>query len=53
MQTLKWWHGEGEQNIKVTGVKRKLGAPGGTELEEEEYGYFETMAKVAQNCTIM
>jgi hypothetical protein len=52
MQTLKWWHGEGEQNIKVTGVKRKLGTLGG-EVEEEEYGYFETMAKVAQNCSVM
>jgi len=52
MQTLKWWHGEGEQTIKVTGVRRKLGVAGG-EVEDEEYGYFETMAKVAQNCSIM
>ncbi|KPI44339.1 putative glycosyl hydrolase [Cyphellophora attinorum] len=27
MQMLKWWHGEGEQKIKVTGVRRKLGVP--------------------------
>lgn len=56
MQMLKWWHGADEQNIKVTGVRRKLGIPpvaDGQIVEEEEPGYFETMAKVAANCTVM
>ena len=56
MQVLKWWHGEGEQTIKATGVRRKLGIPpnaDGTVEEAEEPGYFETMSKVAANCSVM
>jgi hypothetical protein len=52
MQVLKWWHGEGDQRIKVVGVKRKLGVVG-VEGEEEEPGYFETISKVASNCNLM
>lgn len=30
VQVLKWWHGEGEQEVVVRGMKRRLGAPLGT-----------------------
>lgn len=51
MQVLKWWHGAGEQSMTVKGVKRKAGA-----LEEEvegEEGYFDTMTRTVQNCSVM
>lgn len=39
VQCLRWWHSEGEQDIKVEGVKRKLGELyNGT---AEDVGYIE------------
>lgn len=38
MQILRWWHGVGEQNITVKGVKRQKGMENGS---EEEVGYLE------------
>lgn len=39
VQRLRWWHSEGEQDIKVKGVKRKLGELyNGT---AEDVGYIE------------
>lgn len=38
LQRLKWWHMEGEQSIKVSGLVRKHNIPEGT---EEDAGYLE------------
>lgn len=51
MQWMRWWHAEGEQHMKVTGVVRKAGQS--TSVADEEYGYFEVMRKIGENCTIM
>lgn len=52
VQQLKWWHGTGEQNIKVVGVVRKVngdGAPGG-----EEAGYYDALSNwVGNGCVVM
>lgn len=51
MQVMKWWHGAGEQNMTVKGMKRKPGA-----LDEEadpDPGYLETLRTSVDNCTIM
>ncbi|PGH23823.1 hypothetical protein AJ80_02071 [Polytolypa hystricis UAMH7299] len=37
VQLLKWWHAEGDQNIKVNGVKRKPGALVPDTSEDEGY----------------
>ena len=37
LQVLKWWHAEGDQDIKVTGVKRKLQGAADATTEEEGY----------------
>ena len=52
MQVMKWYHHEGEQSMTIKGVKRKLGVPG-PNIEEEEVGYFETMRRLAVNCSVM
>lgn len=52
MQVMKWYHHAGEQNMTIKGVKRKLGVVGQT-LEEEDVGYFETMRRLATNCSVM
>jgi len=51
MQTMRWWHGEGEQTITIKGVKRKAGATSGD--ADEEAGYYETMRNFATNCRVM
>ena len=48
MQWLKWWHGQGEQNITIKGVNRKLGSA--NEDEEVDEGYWQTLT---QNCNVM
>lgn len=52
VQQLKWWHGTGEQNIKIGGVVRKMngdGAPGG-----EEPGYYDALSNwLGNGCTVM
>ncbi|KAK5958049.1 hypothetical protein OHC33_001239 [Knufia fluminis] len=54
MQWMRWWHGEGEQALKVTGVIRKSGSSGVEGAEEgEEYGYFEVLRRVGENCSVM
>lgn len=51
MQVMKWWHGAGEQSITVKGVVRKAGT---LQVDEDaEAGYFETMSKTVQNCSVM
>ncbi|KAI5466853.1 glycoside hydrolase superfamily [Mariannaea sp. PMI_226] len=54
LQKLKWWHFEGEQNIKITGVIRKHNALEGT---AEDAGYLEQCQQGYGfnfgNCTLM
>jgi len=49
VQRLRWWHEGGKQNIKIEGVKRKLGevsnAPG------DDISYLEQCQK--GGCTVM
>ncbi|KAI9758534.1 MAG: hypothetical protein M4579_003026 [Chaenotheca gracillima] len=47
IQKLKWWHGEGPQNMTVWGVKRRQGIALG---KEEEEGYLE---QCQSKCLIM
>lgn len=49
IQKIKWWHGEGEQWIKVGGVKSKLSEG----LEQEEGGYYEALGAYGFNCNVM
>lgn len=48
LQMLRWWHGEGAQDIIITGVRRKQGAP--VDSAEDE-GYLEQCRKT--DCTVM
>jgi hypothetical protein len=47
MQKLRWWHAEGEQDIKVTGMSGKAAAIGG----DEEEGYLDQCQQ--STCTLM
>ncbi|PTD04139.1 putative glycosyl hydrolase [Fusarium culmorum] len=38
LQMLRWWHGEGEQSLKISGLVRKHNVPVGS---EEDAGYLE------------
>lgn len=49
LQRLKWWHGDGEQTIRITGQVRKYNSKGG----DEGVGYYETLSKGAGNCVVM
>jgi Glycoside hydrolase family 5 C-terminal domain len=51
MQVMRWWHGEGEQNITVKGLKRKLGVI--SDESEDEVGYLESLWRLANNCIVM
>ncbi|KAJ9660936.1 hypothetical protein H2198_002281 [Neophaeococcomyces mojaviensis] len=53
MQWMQWWHAEGEQTIKVTGVVRKNNGTSTTSPADEEYGYFEVLRRVGENCLVM
>ena len=48
VQKLRWWHAEGEQTLKVQGVKRRQGARVG---REEEEGYLEQCQQT--RCSVM
>lgn len=48
IQRLRWWHGEGEQDIKIQGVKRKAGE---ALSNADEEGYLEQCQK--NTCTVM
>ena len=50
LQKLRWWHGEGEQSLKVVGVKRRQGMRMGS--EEEEAGYLE-QCNQSYKCAVM
>ncbi|KAK3941306.1 glycoside hydrolase [Diplogelasinospora grovesii] len=56
IQRLRWWHGEGEQTIKITGVVRKYNI--GANREEggpsEDVGYYEQCnAGAWSSCSVM
>ncbi|KAL2000924.1 hypothetical protein VTN02DRAFT_2461 [Thermoascus thermophilus] len=48
VQRLRWWHGEGEQEIKIQGVKRK---PGEILSTAEDEGYLEQCQR--NTCAVM
>ncbi|KAK2745220.1 hypothetical protein FQN55_006346 [Onygenales sp. PD_40] len=48
LQTLRWWHGEGEQNIKILGAKRKSTVVVDT---SEDEGYLEQCQR--NSCNVM
>jgi glycosyl hydrolase family 5 len=50
LQRLKWWHAEGEQSLKVTGLVRKHNFVEGV---TEEGGYYEQVNNWINNCTVM
>lgn len=52
VQRLRWWHGEGEQSIKVEGVKRRQGMFMENDTEYEDGGYLEQCRQMA-NCLVM
>lgn len=37
LQRLRWWHGEGEQNVKIEGAKRQAGEFANLSGEDESY----------------
>ena len=50
LQKLKWWHGEGEQTLKVTGLVRRHNYVEGV---SEEPGYYDQLGNAISNCSIM
>ncbi|KAI7976146.1 hypothetical protein EIK77_001999 [Talaromyces pinophilus] len=46
-QVLKWWHGEGDQDIKVQGIKRKAS---GLIVSPEDESYLD---QCQRNCSVM
>lgn len=50
-QTLKWWHGSGEQTLTAKGAKRRIGTSIGKEDEEE--GYLAQYIQMGKSCTVM
>jgi len=52
LQRLRWWHGEGEQTLIVTGVARKVNGDG--VVATEEAGYYEQCNQGGWgNCVLM
>ncbi|KAF4854239.1 putative glycosyl hydrolase [Colletotrichum siamense] len=50
VQKLKWWHGDGEQTLKVSGLVRQHNVAEGS---EEDMGYLEQCQKNYANCSVM
>lgn len=50
LQRLKWWHGDGEQTLKVNGVVRKHNIPQAT---DEEAGYLDQCRQQYGACNLM
>jgi hypothetical protein len=48
VQRLRWWHGEGEQRIRVTGLVRSYNSS----EDEEEGGYYEAIGR-GLSCSVM
>ena len=51
VQMLRWWHGAGQQQLTVRGVKRRLGVPLGT--PEVEEGYLKKCSQMIAQCQLM
>ncbi|KAH8903255.1 glycoside hydrolase [Coniochaeta sp. PMI_546] len=49
VQRLRWWHGDGEQRIRVTGLVRKYNSS----EDEEEGGYYEALGRGIGSCSVM
>ncbi|KAL9528160.1 Glucosylceramidase [Sphaerulina musiva] len=52
-QVFKWWHGEGEQKLKVTGVKRARGKIEGVTKDAPEDSYLQAYWEMGKNCSVM
>jgi len=50
LQKLRWWHTDGEQTLKVTGLARKHNFVEGV---TEDGGYYEQLSNWANNCSLM
>lgn len=50
LQKLRWWHAEGEQSLRVTGMVRRYNLVEGA---AEEGGYYEQLNQLANNCVVM
>lgn len=52
VQRLRWWHGQGEQKLLISGLVRKHNVVEG--VNEEEAGYYEQCNQgAANNCVVM
>jgi len=49
IQRLRWWHGDGEQRIRVTGLVRRYNSS----EEEDEGGYYDAIGRGVGSCTVM
>ena len=50
VQRLRWWHAEGEQELRVDGVQRPYNSP---EQSADDAGYLEQCQQGSDNCSIM
>ncbi|KAJ4387879.1 hypothetical protein N0V93_008482 [Gnomoniopsis smithogilvyi] len=54
IQKLKWWHGPGQQTLKVVGVVKRGLNGSGEGGEGEEAGYYDTVSHwISQGCVVM
>jgi hypothetical protein len=49
IQRLRWWHGDGEQRIRVTGLVRRYNASEG----DDDGGYYEALGRGIGSCSVM
>jgi hypothetical protein len=49
VQRLRWWHGDGTQRIRVTGLVRRYNSS----EEEEEGGYYDAIGRGIGQCSVM
>lgn len=56
VQRLRWWHGKGEQNLKVIGTVKSMNRSrqGSGNVEGDEPGYYEAISNwIDQGCRVM
>lgn len=52
VQQFRWWHGAGEQNVRIRGVVRKVNGDG--VVGGEEVGYYDAVSNwLGNGCVIM
>lgn len=51
-QVFHWWHGEGEQKLKISGVKRKRGQVDVNDDASED-SYLQAYWEMGKNCSVM